>query len=158
MESENFGTSATPPGTILRLRFGGVIDITIERLPSTDSNPISDIDGSVVSQPLFYEPGVSHTPSGEPLFEVGHSVPPPRVGSVNAAVWTLATQLRSPFTRDQFEAVVPKAMRYNPVTGAFGVRTRFEGIKRARQAYFSEFKKRRWLVRVQPAPDRTSDS
>jgi hypothetical protein len=93
-----------------------------------------------------------HTAYGEPLYELDRTVTPPRVGSVNSAVLTLLKQLPPSFTRDQFEAVIPKAMRFNPVTGNFGVRTTFPSIRRAQQAYFSEFKKRRWVVPLEPAP------
>ena len=88
----------------------------------------------------------------EPLYELDHTVPPPRVGSVNSAVLTLLEQLPLSFTRDQFEAVIPHAMRFNTATGHFGVRTTFPNIQRAKQAYFSEFKKRRWVVPHKPVP------
>jgi hypothetical protein len=94
-----------------------------------------------------------YTPYGKPLYELDRTVQPPRVGSMNSAVLTLLKQLPPAFTRDQFEAVVPKAMRFNPVTRNFGVRTSFLTIERAQQAYFSEFKKRGWVVPVKPAPE-----
>ena len=87
-----------------------------------------------------------HTDYGEPLYELDLTVQPPRVGSMNSAVLTLLKLLPASFTRDQFEAVIPKAMRFNPVTRNFGVKTGFPTIKRAQQAYFSEFKKRGWVV------------
>jgi hypothetical protein len=94
-----------------------------------------------------------YTTYGERLYKLDRTVQPPRVGSMNSAVLTLLNQLPPAFTRDQFEAVVPKAMRFNPVTRNFGVRTSFPTIERAQQAYFSEFKKRGWVVPVKPAPD-----
>jgi hypothetical protein len=130
-----------------RLRLAAVIDVVVEP---------RDIDNSSLQRddsdpgPMMPKTPTHTTDSGQPLYQLDVSVRPPRVGSVNSAVWTLAGQLPSPFTRDQFESVVPKAMRYNPVTGAFGVRTSIQGIRQARQAYFSEFKKRRWLVHVPP--------
>ena len=93
-----------------------------------------------------------YTAYGEPLYKLDHTIPPPRVGSVNSAVLTLLRQLPPSFTRDQFEAVVPKAMRFNPVTGKFGVKTSFPNIRRAQQAYFSEFKKRQWVAPIKRAP------
>jgi hypothetical protein len=71
---------------------------------------------------------------------------------VNSAVLELLKQLPPSFTRDQFEAVIPKAMRFNPVTGGFGVPTTFPNLQRAQHAYFSEFKKRRWVVSLKPHP------
>jgi hypothetical protein len=90
-----------------------------------------------------------YTAYGERLYELNPNAPVPRMGSVNAAVLTLLKQLPADFTRDQFEAVIPKAMRFDPVTGSFGVRTAFPSIRRAQQAYFSEFKKRGWVVPMQ---------
>jgi hypothetical protein len=88
------------------------------------------------------------TEYGEQLYELDRMAPPPRIGSVNSGVMALLRQLPARFTRDQFESVVPKAMRYNPVTKQFGVQTNFPNIRRAQQAYFSEFKKRGWVVQV----------
>jgi len=91
-----------------------------------------------------------YTAHGEPLYELDQNARAPRIGSVNSAVLALLKQLPPSFTRNQFEAVIPKAMRYNPVTRNFGVRTTFPSIQRAQQAYFSEFKKRGWVVPCKP--------
>jgi hypothetical protein len=88
----------------------------------------------------------------EPVFELGNAAPP-RIGSTNAAVWTLLKHLPSPFTREQFEAVIPKATRYDAATGEFGISTRWRNIKLAKQGYFSEFKKRGWIVPVHRAEE-----
>jgi hypothetical protein len=85
---------------------------------------------------------------GQQLYELDPTTAPPRIGSVNSAVLALLRQLPQRFTRNQFESVVPRAMRYNPVTKEFGVQTNFPNIQRAQHAYFSEFKKRGWVVPV----------
>jgi len=94
---------------------------------------------------------------GEPLYRLNGTVPPPRIGSMNSAVLTQLKRLSPVFTRSQFESVVPRAMRFNPVTKQFGVRTNFPTIQRAQQAYFSEFKKRRWVVPVEEDLNPMSD-
>ena len=83
---------------------------------------------------------------GQQLYELDRMASRPRMGSVNSTVLALLQQLPARFTRNQFESVVPRAMRYNPVTKQFGVQTSFPNIRRARQVYFSEFKKRGWVV------------
>jgi hypothetical protein len=89
-----------------------------------------------------------YTAYGEPMYELNRAARPPRVGSTNSAVLTLLKHLPASFTRDQFEAVIPRAMRFDPSTGNFGVHTTFPTVKRAQQVYFAEFKKRGWVVPV----------
>lgn len=82
------------------------------------------------------------------LYTVNKLTPPPRTGSINWEVWDRAAQLPQPFTRSQFESVVGPAMRYDAVTEKFGIPTNFPTLRRARQQYFSEFRKRQWIVEV----------
>jgi hypothetical protein len=132
-------------GTV-RLRFA--VDLKLEGfslLGEEDevegwSGPSVSIEASSV--------GSGITVYGQQLYELDRMAPPPRIGSVNSAVLALLRRLPARFTRNQFESVVPKAMRYNPVTKQFGVQTSFLNIRRAQQAYFSEFKKRGWVVPV----------
>jgi hypothetical protein len=86
----------------------------------------------------------------EEMFQINQHARPPREGSTNSAVWKLAQQLPAAFSRKQFESVVPVAMRYDPNTRQFGITTKFSfyGITRACQQYFSEFKKREWIVPI----------
>jgi hypothetical protein len=101
---------------------------------------------SILIEAASVEPGI--TVYGQQLYELDRTTRPPRMGSVNSAVLALLRQLPVRFTRNQFESVVPNAMRYNSVTKQFGVQTSFRNIRRAQQAYFSEFKKRGWVVPV----------
>jgi hypothetical protein len=79
------------------------------------------------------------------------------IGSMNSAVLAQLKRLPTEFTRGQFESAVPRAMRFNPVTKHFGVRTKLPSIRRAQQAYFSEFKKRGWVVSVEEDLNPMSD-
>jgi hypothetical protein len=98
-----------------------------------------------------------YTAFGEQLYKLNSSVQPPRIGSMNAAVLAQLKRLPTEFTRSQFESVVPRAMRFNPVTKQFGVQTNFPSIQRAQQAYFSEFKKRGWVVAAEEDLNPISD-
>jgi hypothetical protein len=106
-------------------------------------------------------PDVPFTPEyvafGEPLYKLNGAVPPPRIGSMNSAVLAQLKRLPTEFTRTQFQSAVPRAMRFNPVTKQFGVQTKLPSIRRAQQAYFSEFKKRGWVVAVEEDLNPMSD-
>lgn len=132
-------------GTV-RLRFA--VDLKLEGFSLLgEENELDGCSGPSVSiDTSSVEPGI--TAYGQQLYELDRMAPPPRIGSVNSAVLALLRQLPARFTRNQFESVVPKAMRYNPVTKQFGVKTSFPDIRRAQHAYFSEFKKRGWVVPV----------
>jgi hypothetical protein len=106
--------------------------------------PASGSDAPAPDFPIMPE----YTAFGEPLYKLDTSVAPPRIGSMNSTVLGQLKRLPTEFTRSQFESVVPRAMRFNPVTKQFGVQTNFPSIQRAQQAYFSEFKKRGWVVAV----------
>lgn len=131
---------------IVRLRFA--VDLKLEgfSFPSREEE-VGGWSGSSVSiEPSSGEPGI--TIYGQQLYELDPMARPPRIGSLNSAVLALLRQLPARFTRNQFESVVPKAMRYNPVEKQFGVQTTVRDIRRAQQSYFSEFKKRGWVVPV----------
>jgi hypothetical protein len=129
----------------VRLRF--TVDLRLEgfSLPS-DENEVSERPSPSESLAASAESGI--TVYGQQLYELDRTAAPPRIDSVNSAVLALLRQLPQRFTRNHFESVVPRAMRYNPVTKEFGVQTNFPNIRRAQHAYFSEFKKRGWVVRV----------
>jgi hypothetical protein len=82
------------------------------------------------------------------LYQLNRNARAPREGSMNSTVWELIKRLPATFSRQQFESVVPAAMKYDFGTQKFGIETSFNSIRRARQAYFSEFKKRDWIIPV----------
>jgi hypothetical protein len=130
----------------VRLRFTADLILEGFSLPGDENEvgerpgPSESLDGTPVDSGI--------TVYGQQLYRLDATVPAPRIGSVNSAVFALLRQLPPQFTRNQFESVVPRAMRYNPVTKEFGVHTNFPNIRRAQHAYFSEFKKRSWVVTV----------
>lgn len=133
----------------LRLRV--VLDFRLEDFRLLNGGDVGERPRSPEATHAEAAASSGYTAYGEPLYELDHTSPPPRIGSVNSAVLALLKQLPPVFTRDQFEAVIPKAMRFNPVTGKFGVRTTRPSIQVAQHAYFSEFKKRGWVVPLRPA-------
>jgi hypothetical protein len=81
-----------------------------------------------------------------PVYKINSQVQPPRRGSTNWEVWDRASKLPSPFTRADFESVVGPAMQYDNASGKFQISTNFRDLRQAQQAYFSEFRKRKFII------------
>ncbi len=133
-----------------------VLDFKLEDVQFIDDGQVGAQVTSIGDEQASSEPepdagleeplATSDSASGEPLYELNPAAQPPRVGSMNFSIVALLKQLPPTFTRGQFEGEVSRAMNFNPKTGYFGVRTNFPTLKRAQQAYFSEFRKRQWIM------------
>ena len=108
--------------------------------------PTPELNGAL-SAPL--PPAGSRSRYRGPMYRVNTEAQPPRRGSTNWEVWERALKLPPPFPRDQFESVVGPAMRYDATTGTFSIATNFRDLRQAQQAYFSEFRKRRFIVEAE---------